>query len=91
MKSYVIIGTIAGLLGVIAYCPQVYKIYHNKSVNDVSFTKYMIITVSIILWLTYGILIRNYVIVGFYVCLLVLSITILYGFYNYRDTIQSYI
>lgn len=91
MKSYAIIGIVAGLLGVIAYCPQVYKIYHNKSVTDVSLTKYLIIAASIVLWLTYGILIRNYVIVGFYGCLFILVLIILYAFYEYRDTIQTYL
>ncbi len=50
-----IVGLIAGTLSCITFVPQIIKTYQSKSVNDVSITTFVIIAISNLLWLYYGV------------------------------------
>ncbi|MEK6853042.1 MAG: SemiSWEET family transporter [Nanoarchaeota archaeon] len=54
-----IAATITGIIGSIAYFPQIYKIIKRKSVEDISIVTYSIWTLGTLVWLLYGIQIRN--------------------------------
>lgn len=55
-----LIGTAAGLLSCITFLPQVIRTWRSRSVRDVSPLMFIIATISTLLWLVYGILIRNF-------------------------------
>ncbi len=51
-----LIGLLAGLLGLVAWIPQIYKIWFKKRADGISLPTFMTISAALILWLTYGIL-----------------------------------
>lgn len=54
-----LIGLIAGALTTVSFVPQIIKIAKTKHVKDLSLFMYLIMLTGIILWLVYGILIRE--------------------------------
>jgi MtN3 and saliva related transmembrane protein len=54
-----IITTITGIIMSFAYFPQALKILKNRSVKDVSLTTFSVFFVGIVIWLVYGISIKN--------------------------------
>jgi len=51
---------IQGDLVIIAFLPQVIKIWRMKETRDISLWMYLIFTIGVSLWLGYGILIGDY-------------------------------
>ena len=51
-----IIGLTAGAMGGVSLFPQVLKVIKTKSTKDISREMFLLLTVSIFLWLVYGIL-----------------------------------
>ena len=47
-------GTVAGLLSVIAFVPQAWRIFRRKSAADVSLTMYLTLIVASALWMFYA-------------------------------------
>ena len=72
------IGYIAASLTTIAFFPQVYQVYKTQKTDDLSLSMFVIFTVGILCWLTYGILIKNIPIVLADTISLSTSIYILY-------------
>ena len=54
-----LLGFAAAGLGALSFLPQVIKIWKSRSAKDVSAGMYVIYTVSLILWLAYGIIINS--------------------------------
>ena len=54
-----LLGYIAAALTTISFVPQVIKICRFRSVKDISIIMYIIHTLSVILWLIYGIIIKS--------------------------------
>jgi len=63
MSLLSILATIFGTFGGLANLPQIYRIFKRKSAKDISIITYLIIFVSCIIWILYGIEIRNSVII----------------------------
>ncbi|WP_298793423.1 SemiSWEET transporter [uncultured Allomuricauda sp.] len=59
MDTVEIIGLVAATLTTVAFVPQVFKAWKNKSTKDVSLTMYLILLTGIILWLYYGFAIKS--------------------------------
>lgn len=55
MGNIEIIGYFAATLNVVAFIPQLIKILRTKSVRDVSFMMYVIMLISSISWIIYGV------------------------------------
>ena len=53
------IGLIAGLLGIVAWIPQIKEVWVHKKHDGISLTTFSIVTVALCLWLIYGVLIRS--------------------------------
>ncbi len=49
-----IIGLLAATLTTIAFVPQVYQTWKNKSAKDLSLGMLVILTIGVALWLVYG-------------------------------------
>ena len=57
------IGYTAAILTTISFLPQVIKTVKTKNTDGISLTMYLLFVVGIALWLVYGILIENLVII----------------------------
>ena len=51
-----LVGLLAGLLGLVAWIPQIYKIWFKKRADGISLPTFITISAALLLWLTYGIL-----------------------------------
>ena len=59
MSLLPVLATIFGTIDGLANLLQVYKIFKRKSAKDISILTYSIILISCIIWVLYGIEIRN--------------------------------
>lgn len=80
-----VLGYIAGSLTTLAFVPQVIQIYKSKSAKDVSLAMFLLFTVGVIMWLTYGLMTKSLPVVAANSVTLLLSIVILFFKYKYRD------
>ena len=53
------IGLIAGVLGIIAWIPQIREVWVNKRHEGISLPTFSVVTVALGLWLLYGILVDS--------------------------------
>ena len=53
------LATIFGVVNGFANFPQIYKIFKRKSAKDIAVSTYLILTVGTIIWILYGIEIKN--------------------------------
>ena len=59
MEPVTVIGLIAAACTTFAYAPQAVKTIKTKNTKSLSLIMYVIMTVGIVLWLSYGILLRD--------------------------------
>ena len=79
-----VIGVLAALCTTIAYGPQAYKIFKEKSAKEVSLSMYLILLLGLILWLTYGFLIDSFAIKLANTITMVLALSIIYFKLRYK-------
>ena len=53
------LGFAAGALTTLAFLPQLMRVYRRKSAKDLSYGYLFVFTGGVILWLAYGILLRD--------------------------------
>ena len=53
------IGLFAGVLGIVAWVPQIREVWVNKRHDGISLVTFSIVTIALSLWLLYGILIDS--------------------------------
>jgi MtN3 and saliva related transmembrane protein len=54
-----VIGVFAGFLGVIAWIPQIKRVWSEKKHDGISLPTFALVSISLILWLVYGIIIGS--------------------------------
>ncbi|TDB66914.1 SemiSWEET transporter [Arundinibacter roseus] len=79
------IGYLAGFLTTLAFVPQVMHIYKTKSAKDVSLAMFLLFTVGVLMWLTYGVMTNSFPVVAANAVTLLLSLTILFFKFKYRN------
>ena len=57
------IGSAAATLTTISFIPQVWKVWRTKHAADISMGMYILFTLGVALWLTYGILLESWPII----------------------------
>ena len=57
------VGLTAGLLGIIAWLPQIQKVWLDKRHDGISLPTLSIILIALSLWLVYGILIDSFAVI----------------------------
>ena len=72
------LGMVAGTISAITFLPQVIKTWKSKSAKDISMLMFSFATISVILWLIYGIIINNWPVIYTNGCVLILSLIMLY-------------
>ena len=63
METIDIFGFIAALLTTSAFIPQVIKTIREKDTKSLSLPMYLILTSGLLLWLTYGIMIKDWALI----------------------------
>ncbi|MEM6642756.1 MAG: SemiSWEET transporter [Bacteroidota bacterium] len=72
-----LIGYIAAFLTTVAFLPQAIKTIQTKATHGISLVMYLMLTVGIVLWLYYGIMLQEYPIIIANGVTLVFSVIIL--------------
>lgn len=62
MNSF-ILGIMAGILCTFSFIPQVVKIFRTKNARDISLLTFSVFSLGVILWLIYGIAIKEWPII----------------------------
>jgi len=78
MNAVEILGYTAGTISSLTFLPQVVKTWKSRSAGDISLLMFLFATISVIIWLIYGILIKNGSIIYTNATILVLSSVMLY-------------
>ena len=63
MNNTELVGLAAGLLGIIAWLPQIQKVWLDKRHDGISLPTLSIILIALSLWLVYGILIDSFAVI----------------------------
>ncbi len=63
METVDIFGLLAALLTTSAFLPQVIKTIREKDTKSLSLPMYLILTSGLLLWLTYGIMIKDWALI----------------------------
>ena len=79
-----ILVTIFGVLMSIGHFPQAYKIYKNKDSKSVSIFTYSILVLGSIVWLTYGILLKDIPLISTFIVGIIGSTLVLTLIFKYR-------
>ena len=79
-----VIGTAAGVCGMIGFVPQIAKIVREKDASQVSLKMYLVTTTAFVLWTTYGVIEGSWPVIGANAVMLVLAATILVLKLKYR-------
>lgn len=72
-----IVGLLAAALTTISFLPQVIQAFRTKHTKDISFATFLFLSIGIVLWLIYGILIGELPIILANSVTLILSLSIL--------------
>lgn len=77
MKIAFIIGIMAAVLSTVSFLPQVIQAFRTKHTKDISFATFFVLSLGIILWLVYGIMIKEIPVILANSATLILSVLIL--------------
>jgi MtN3 and saliva related transmembrane protein len=84
MEPVEILGLAAGCITSITFLPQVIKTWKTKSAEGVSLMMFTLATISVIMWLIYGILVDKLSIIFTNSMVLLLSLIMLYFKFRFR-------
>ena len=73
------IGIIAGILGIVAWLPQIYRIWIEKRADGISVPTFIVIAFALVLWLIYGVLVDSIALIISNIMTLIVIITVLIG------------
>lgn len=79
-----VVGTLAGLCGIIGFTPQIAKIVKEKDASSVSLKMYAVTTTGFVLWVAFGLMQKSWPIALSNGCMLALAATILVLKLRYR-------
>jgi len=84
MQAIEILGLLAGTITSITFVPQVIKIWKTKSAKDLSLVMLLLLIAGVLLWLTYGLLVKDTAIIYTNSMVLMMSMIMLYFKLNYK-------
>jgi MtN3 and saliva related transmembrane protein len=77
-----ILGLSAGTITSITFLPQVIRIWQTKSAKDLSLLMLLLLITGVLMWLTYGIIIKDTAII--YTNSMVLGMSLLMLYFKFR-------
>jgi MtN3 and saliva related transmembrane protein len=84
MNAIDLLGMTAGCISSITFLPQVIKTWKTRSARDVSLLMFTFATISVIMWLVYGLLLKNIPIIFTNSMVLLFSLIMLYFKFRFR-------
>ena len=84
MTGVDILGYSAGAITSLTFLPQVIKTWKLKSARDVSLLMFVIAAINEVMWIVYGALLNNWVIILTNAIVLAMSLTIIYLKLRYK-------
>lgn len=72
-----VIGIGAGVGTTISFLPQMFRVIRTKSVQDLALGMFLIHSTGVSLWVIYGFMIHNFIIIGFNMLTLIFNTVIL--------------
>ncbi len=78
MQFVDILGLAAAIITTFTFLPQVIKVWKEKSAKDVSSLMFIIAITNEVLWIGYGILRNDWIIIATNAILMIMAIAILY-------------
>jgi MtN3 and saliva related transmembrane protein len=85
MTALDLLGMTAGCISSITFLPQVIKTWKTRSATDISLLMFTFATISVIMWLVYGIILGNIPIIFTNAMVLLFSLIMLYLKYRFRN------
>ena len=85
MTAIQLLGMAAGSISAVTFLPQVIKTWKTKSADDISLLMFTFATVSVIMWLIYGIILRDVPIIYTNSLVLICSLVMLYFKFRYTS------
>ncbi len=79
------IGLMAGVIGVLGWYPQLKRIWIDKKADGISVPTFIVIAISLALWLTYGILKNSIAIIIANIFALTMILSIAIGAYRLQS------
>ena len=76
MEPNDLLGAAAGTLTTVSFVPQVLKTWRSRSAGDISFGMFLLFSLGVALWLTYGMAIHSFPIILSNLITLILSFSI---------------
>ncbi|MBP1927938.1 MtN3 and saliva related transmembrane protein [Methanolinea mesophila] len=84
MIPWIVIGSVAALLTMFGFVPQILKMYRTKLVHDVSVLTLFQFSAGVFLWAIYGYAIQDPVVVGANIVSFATLVVALILYYHYR-------
>lgn len=84
MTGVDILGYSAGAITSLTFLPQVIKTWKLKSARDVSLLMFVIAAINEVMWIVYGALLNNWVIILTNAIVLAMSLTMIYLKLRYK-------
>lgn len=85
MNIVQLLGLTAGALTTIAFLPQVIKTWKSRSAKDLSLGMFSLFCLGLVLWLAYGIIIRDIPVIAANLLTLMLASTLLFFKLRFKD------
>ena len=85
MSTIQLIGLTAGMLTTIAFLPQVLKTWKSRSAKDLSLGMFSLFCLGVVMWLAYGILMRDIPVIAANFMTLILASTLLFFKFHFKD------
>ena len=84
MTSIQLLGMAYGSISAITFLPQVIKTWKTKSASDISLLMFAFATISVIMWLVYGIILGDIPIIYTNSLVLICSLIMLYFKFKFK-------
>jgi MtN3 and saliva related transmembrane protein len=81
---WTLIGSLAAVLTMLAFFPQIFKVIKNKSTKDISLTTLLQLSLGVSLWIFYGSHLKDAIIITANGITLVSLLILLFLYFNYR-------
>lgn len=89
MNGVDILGYAAGAITTLTFLPQVIKTFREKSARDVSLNMFLIAAVNEVMWIVYGVLKNDMVIILTNVVVLLMSLIMIFFKIKYGKTVRQ--
>ncbi|HMR92327.1 MAG TPA: SemiSWEET transporter [Chitinophagaceae bacterium] len=83
MTGVQLLGTAAAAITTLTFLPQVIKTWRDKSAKEISLLMFIIAVVNEILWIIYGILRDDMIIIATNVIMVIMALTMIYLKFRY--------